>query len=101
MRLDHRVRVKLFLVPEMVVDRRDIRPGSRADRPYRRRVVSLLGELLTRRIEEPRLRCVHARHRHLALEQSFQTTVSSDCMAVLRNVKTELSIPSCWKSGGS
>src|SRR5271166_4075526 len=56
--IKHRLDVELLLVPEMVVDRRDVRPRPITDRANPRAFESLLGKLLTSRLQQPNLRRV-------------------------------------------
>ena len=75
MGIQHRLDVELLLVAEMIIDRRHVRPGPLADRPDPRRIESLPGKLLARRLEQPNLRRILYFHRLIP----FQTPVSNRC----------------------
>ena len=68
--------VEVLLVPEVVVDRRQVRPGPVADRPHPRQLETLLGKLFTGSLEQPRFRRILCHHVTLQL---WQTTVSNNC----------------------
>ena len=68
--------VEVLLVPEVVVDRRQIRPGPVADRPHPRQLETLLGKLLTGSLEQSRFCRILCHHVTL---QSRQTTVLNNC----------------------
>ena len=50
MGVEHHLNVELFLIAEMVIDRRNVRPGTLANRPDPRRIESFLRKLLARRL---------------------------------------------------
>ena len=52
MSMQNRFDVKLLLVAEVVVDRRDVGPGPVSDRADARRLVTLAGEFLTGRLDQ-------------------------------------------------
>ena len=73
--------VEVLLVAEVVVDRRQVRPGPVADRPHPRQLEPLLGKLLAGRLKQPRLSSDLVPPCHLAIEannrfkQLFQSSV--------------------------